>query len=75
MDVEALTRDPASGYLERPRVAVDAMGGDHAPEEVVRGAVDCVIAQTCLDADTELLSPDSDFQHIAQHTPLRLWRP
>jgi hypothetical protein len=41
----------------------------------VRGAVDCVIAQTCLDADTELLSPDSDFQHIAQHTPLRLWRP
>ena len=26
--------------LERPRVAVDAMGGDHAPEEVVRGAVD-----------------------------------
>ena len=40
MDVEALTRDPASGYLERPRVALDAMGGDHAPEEVVRGAVD-----------------------------------
>jgi predicted nucleic acid-binding protein len=41
----------------------------------VRGAVDCVIAQTCLDADTELLSPDSDFEHIADHTPLRLWRP
>ncbi len=41
----------------------------------VRGAVDCVIAQTCLDADTELLSPDSDFKRIADHTPLRLWRP
>ena len=40
MDVEALTRETGEGYLERARVAVDAMGGDHAPEEVVRGAVD-----------------------------------
>jgi glycerol-3-phosphate acyltransferase PlsX len=40
MDVEALTRETDKGYLERPRVAVDAMGGDHAPEEVVRGAVE-----------------------------------
>jgi len=39
----------------------------------VRGAVDCIIAQTCLDADAELLSPDADFEHIARHTPLRLW--
>ena len=39
----------------------------------VRGAVDCVIAQTCLDIEAELLSPDSDFEHIALHTPLRLW--
>jgi predicted nucleic acid-binding protein len=39
----------------------------------VRGAVDCIIAQTCLDADAELLSPDADFAHIARHTPLRLW--
>ena len=39
MDVEALSRHE-EGYLERPRVAVDAMGGDHAPEEVVRGAVE-----------------------------------
>jgi predicted nucleic acid-binding protein len=41
----------------------------------VRGAIDCIIAQTCLDADAELLSPDSDFEHIARHTTLRLWRP
>lgn len=34
----------------------------------VRGAVDCVIAQTCLDSDAELLSPDADFNHIARHT-------
>jgi glycerol-3-phosphate acyltransferase PlsX len=39
VDVEALTKGP-NEQLERPRVAVDAMGGDHAPEEVVRGAVD-----------------------------------
>lgn len=39
----------------------------------VRGAVDCVIAQTCLDVDAELLSPDADFRRIALHTPLRLW--
>ena len=40
----------------------------------VRGAVDCIIAQTCLDTTAELLSPDCDFEYIAQHTPLRLWR-
>lgn len=39
----------------------------------VRGAVDCLIAQTCLDVDAELLSPDADFEHIARRTPLRLW--
>jgi predicted nucleic acid-binding protein len=39
----------------------------------VRGAVDCVIAQTCLDIGAELLSPDADFRHIARHTALRLW--
>jgi len=40
----------------------------------VRGAVDCVIAQTCMDVGAELLSPDADFDHIARHTALRLWR-
>ena len=40
----------------------------------VRGAVDCIIAQTCLDTGAELLSPDIDFEHIAKHSPLRLWR-
>jgi predicted nucleic acid-binding protein len=40
----------------------------------VRGAIDCIIAQTCLDIDGELLSPDRDFEHIARHTSLRLWR-
>jgi glycerol-3-phosphate acyltransferase PlsX len=40
VDVQALSRGTEEGHLDRPRVAVDAMGGDHAPEEVVRGAVD-----------------------------------
>jgi len=40
----------------------------------VRGAVDCIIAQACLDTGAELLSPDSDFEHIARHAPLKLWR-
>lgn len=39
----------------------------------VRGAVDCIIAQTCLEIGAELLSPDADFKHIARHTALRLW--
>jgi predicted nucleic acid-binding protein len=39
----------------------------------VRGAIDCIIAQTCLDVDAELLSPDADFERIARHTPLCLW--
>ncbi len=40
----------------------------------VRGAVDCIIAQACLDLDAELLSPDSDFEGVARYTSLRLWR-
>ena len=32
---------PAEGQRSRPmRIAVDAMGGDHAPREIVRGAID-----------------------------------
>lgn len=38
----------------------------------VRGAVDCVIAQTCIDLGAALLSPDADFAQIARHAPLRL---
>ena len=41
----------------------------------VRGAVDCVVAQACLDVDAELLSPDRDFERIARHVPLRVWSP
>jgi predicted nucleic acid-binding protein len=40
----------------------------------VRGAVDCVIAQDCLDLGALLLSPDRDFEQTAVQTELRLWR-
>lgn len=39
----------------------------------VRGAVDCLIAQTCIQFDAVLLSPDRDFRMIERHTRLRLW--
>ena len=38
----------------------------------VRGAVDCVIAQTCIASEAELLSADRDFEAIARHTRRRL---
>ena len=41
----------------------------------IRGTVDCVIAQACLDVGAELLSLDADFERIARGAPLRLWRP
>lgn len=40
MDQAALERRDSGPDLARPRIAVDAMGGDHGPREVVRGAVD-----------------------------------
>lgn len=40
----------------------------------VRGAIDCIIAQTCVERDIEILSPDADFRRIADHSPLRLCR-
>lgn len=38
----------------------------------VRGAVDCIIAQTCIGAGAELLTGDRDFIAIARETSLRL---
>jgi hypothetical protein len=38
----------------------------------VRGAVDCIIAATCLDTGAALLTLDRDFRAIARHAGLRL---
>ena len=36
--------------------------------------VDSLIASLCISNDLELLTTDRDFEHIARHEPLRLWR-
>jgi hypothetical protein len=38
----------------------------------VRGAADCIIAQTCIACGAELLTADRDFAAIARHSPLQL---
>ncbi len=38
----------------------------------VRGAVDCIIAQTAIHYGAELLTRDRDFKHVAEHLPLHL---
>ncbi len=40
MDLESLGRTPAADAPIRPRVAIDVMGGDHGPAEVVAGALE-----------------------------------
>jgi glycerol-3-phosphate acyltransferase PlsX len=40
MDLRSLAHDQGEGLDHPVRVAVDAMGGDHAPEEIVHGAID-----------------------------------
>jgi predicted nucleic acid-binding protein len=42
---------------------------------VQAGTIDALIAQLCIRHDLPLLSTDADFTHIAQHVPLKVWRP
>ncbi len=51
MDIGALSHGLELDMLRAVRVAVDAMGGDHGPEEVVRGALDWAATHP----ETELL--------------------
>jgi glycerol-3-phosphate acyltransferase PlsX len=51
MDLDTVARRFEPGAAPRVRVAVDAMGGDHGPEEVVRGALDWARAH----AETDVL--------------------
>ena len=43
--------------------------------ESVRGLIDCLIAAVAIREDAELLHNDADFQVIARHTALRIYRP
>jgi glycerol-3-phosphate acyltransferase PlsX len=55
MDLQTLARD-RTATRERPRVAVDAMGGDHAPAEIVLGAL--AWARTHPDVDLLLVGDE-----------------
>lgn len=41
----------------------------------VRGAVDCIIAQTCLETSAELMTLDNDFREMARFTSLKVTLP
>lgn len=41
---------------------------------VQAGTIDVLIAQLCIRHDLPLLSTDADFEHIAHHAPLKVWR-
>lgn len=43
MDLSSLAQDSRASLDHPVRVAVDAMGGDHAPEEIVHGAIDWAV--------------------------------
>jgi hypothetical protein len=38
------------------------------------GTIDALLARLCLRYDLLLLTTDRDFEHVARHVPLRLWR-
>jgi hypothetical protein len=38
------------------------------------GTIDALLAQLCLRHDLTMLSVDRDFEQVAQHCGLRLWR-
>lgn len=61
----------AEGHVEAARLFRKL----RAAGVTVRGAIDGIVAQTCLATDSTLVSPDSDFRHIARTTRLRLWSP
>lgn len=78
-----LAFDQARALLARLPVLVLDVEGHVAAARLFRqlrrqgitigGTVDCIIAQTCIDAGVELLTTDRDFAAIARHTRLRLW--
>ncbi len=40
----------------------------------VRGTIDCLIAQSCIETSALLLTADRDFRLIAEHTKLQLYQ-
>ena len=65
MDVQTIGQD-LIGRTMRPRVAVDAMGGDHGVEEVVAGALEWAAAHD--DADVILVGDEARIHSAAGAT-------
>jgi hypothetical protein len=59
---------PLEGYVDAARLYRRLRAKGITP----RGAVDCIIAQACIDGDVPLLTLDRDFARMAEHSPLRL---
>jgi len=38
------------------------------------GTIDALLAQLCIRHDLTILTTDNDFGHIANHSPLRVWK-
>lgn len=65
-------------YLEPGRedhVAAAELGNRMRAAGIQVGTVDALIAQLAIGHELVLLSTDRDFEHIAAHAPLSLWRP
>jgi hypothetical protein len=42
--------------------------------DVQIGTIDALLAQLCIRHDLTMLSTDNDFQEVARHSKLKLWR-
>jgi len=52
--------------MPAPTIALDAMGGDHAPDEIVKGAA---IVSTTTDIEVTLVGDERRIQAILEHVP------
>jgi predicted nucleic acid-binding protein len=69
LQLPSLTLD-MEGHVEAARL----FRRMRAKDITVRGAVDCILAQTAMQHGAEILAHDGDFEGIARHLPLRLTR-
>jgi len=59
---------------KRTRIAVDAMGGDHAPEEIVKGAIQAAQkdhVEIVLVGLMDVLEKESGKYHSSRSLPVR----
>ena len=64
-----ITAASAAGVSALPRIAVDAMGGDHAPEEIVAGAK---LAEAAGDAEIILVGDEARIRALLGESAIRV---